>query len=75
VEACSTIFTSCAAKAVELATINPMVAIGTSRRKDGNSFRQFGMEISPGAELKSAAAQKACHSLGLVCHVLGGCSE
>jgi hypothetical protein len=33
-----------------------MVAIGTSRRKDGNSFRQFRMEISPGAELKSAAA-------------------
>ena len=56
VEVCSTIFTSCAAKAVELATINPMVAIGTSRRKDGNSFRQFRMEISPGAELKSAAA-------------------
>jgi len=54
VEVCSTIFTSCAA-AVELAPINPMVAIGTSRRKDGNSFRQFRMEISPGAELKSAA--------------------
>ena len=47
VEACSTIFTSCAAKAVELATINPMVAIGTSRRKDGNSFRQFRMENLP----------------------------
>jgi hypothetical protein len=56
VEARSTIFTSCAAKAVELATINPMVAIGTSRRKDGNSFRQFRMEISPGGDLKSAAA-------------------
>jgi len=56
VVACSTISSSCVAKAVELATINPMVAIGTSRRKDGNSFEQFCMEISPGAELKAAAA-------------------
>jgi hypothetical protein len=35
--------------------MNPMAAIGTSRRKDGSSFEQFGMAISPGAELKAAA--------------------
>lgn len=56
-EACSTIFTSCAAKAVELATINPMVAIGTSRRKDGSRFEQFGMAISPGAELSGGGLE------------------